>query len=200
MMKNLLFVNGCIRGRDSRTLRLAQHVISRIPDADIDVLLLPALHLTPYGAAEIAERAALSRAGAFDAPFFALANQFKNADAVVLACPFWDLSFPAMVRAYLERLCVTGLTFHYNQYGQPVADCRPRRLLYVTTRGGIVDNSDPALADHGSAYLESICKLLCGGRFDTLAAQGLDIIGNDVEALLQQAEKQADQIAAHFWA
>ena len=64
-----------------------------------------------------------------------------------------------MVRAYLERLCVTGLTFHYNQYGQPVADCRPRRLLYVTTRGGIVDNSDPALADHGSAYLESICKL-----------------------------------------
>ena len=159
MMKNLLFVNGCIRGRDSRTLRLAQHVISRIPDAGIDVLLLPALHLTPYGAAEIAERDALSRAGAFDAPFFALANQFKNADAVVLACPFWDLSFPAMVRAYLERLCVTGLTFHYNQYGQPVADCRPRRLLYVTTRGGIVDNSDPALADHGSAYLESICKL-----------------------------------------
>ena len=85
MKKNLLFVNGCIRGRDSRTLRLAQRVVSRIPDADIDVLLLPALHLTPYGAAEIAERDALSRAGAFDAPFFALANQFKNADAVVLS-------------------------------------------------------------------------------------------------------------------
>ncbi len=78
MMKNLLFVNGCIRGRDSRTLRLAQHVISRIPDADIDVLLLPALHLTPYGAAEIAERDALSRAGAFDAPFLRLQTSSKT--------------------------------------------------------------------------------------------------------------------------
>ena len=81
MMKNLLFVNGCIRGRDARTLRLAQHVISRIPDADIDVLLLPALHLTPYGAAEIANGMHFPRRR-FRRPVFALANQFKNADAV----------------------------------------------------------------------------------------------------------------------
>lgn len=198
-MKKVLFVNGCIRGSESRTLRLAQRLVSRIPDAEIEVLLLPALHLTPYDAKDIAERDALSAAGAFSAPFFALANQFKTADAVVLACPFWDMSVPSMVRNYLERLCVTGLTFHYGRDNYPVGDCRLQRFVYVTTRGGIVDNSDPVLADHASAYLLAICKLLSGGRFDTLAAEGLDIVGNDAEALLCHAEAEADTMAQHFW-
>lgn len=198
-MKKVLFVNGCIRDAQSRTLRLAQRLVRQIPDADIEVLALPALHLTPYDAKDIAERDALSAAGAFSLPFFALANQFKNADAIVLACPFWDLSVPSMVRNYLERLCVTGLTFHYNDKCYPVGDCRPQRFVYVTTRGGIVKNDDPALADHASAYLLSICKLLTNARFDTLAAEGLDIQGNDAEALLRDAEAEADRLAQSFW-
>ena len=193
-MKKVLFVNGCIRGAQSRTLRLAQRLVRQIPNADIDVLALPALHLTPYDAKDIAERNALSAAGAFSLPFFALANQFKNADAVVLACPFWDLSVPSMVRNYLERLCVTGLTFHYNEHGYPVGDCGVHRFVYVTTRGGLVNNDDPALADHASAYLLSICKLLSGARFDTLAAEGLDIQGNDPEAILKEAQERAAQL------
>ena len=198
-MKKVLFVNGCIRGAQSRTLRLAQRLVRQIPNADIDVLALPALHLTPYDAKDIAERNALSAAGAFSLPFFALANQFKNADAVVLACPFWDLSVPSMVRNYLERLCVTGLTFHYNEHGYPVGDCGVQRFVYVTTRGGLVNNDDPALADHASAYLLSICKLLSGARFDTLAAEGLDIQGNDVEASACEAEPGAARRARPSW-
>lgn len=198
-MKKVLFVNGCIRGADSRTLRLAQRLLRQIPDAEIEMLTLPALHLTPYDVKDIIERDELSAAEAYDAPFFALANQFRTADAVVLACPFWDLGVPSMVRCYLERLCVTGLTFHYGSDNYPVGDCLPQHFAYVTTRGGIVDNADPVLTDHASAYLRSICKLLSQARFDTLAAEGLDIIGNDTEALLRAAETQADELAAQFW-
>ena len=199
-MKKVLFVNGCIRGANSRTLRLAQRLVRQIPDTEVEVLALPPLHLTPYDAEAIAERDALSASGAFDVPFFALANQFRTADAVVLACPFWDLGLPSMVRCYLERLCVTGLTFHYSNGGYPVGDCKLQRLVYVTTRGGYVNNDDPALADHASAYLHSLCKLLSNGRFDTLAAEGLDIFGNDADALLRAAETQADSMAEQFWA
>ena len=198
-MKKVLFVNGCIRGAQSRSLRLAQRLVSQIPDAEIEVLALPSLHLTPCNAADIVERDALSAAGAFDLPFFALANQFRQADAVVLACPFWDMSVPSMVRNYLERVCVTGLTFHYTPEGRPVGDCAMQRFVYVTTRGGYVDDSDPVLIDHASSYLNSLCRLLSSGRFDTLAAQGMDIVGNDPEALLAQAEAEADRLAAAFW-
>ena len=198
-MKKVLFVNGCIRGEQSRTLRLARRLISHIPDAEIEVLSLPALHPAPLDADTILQRDTLAAAKAFHLPFFALANQFKNADAVVLACPYYDLTVPALVRAYLEHLCVIGLTFHYNEQGYPVGDCKPQRLLYVTTRGGLVDNADPALADHASAYLRSLCAVLGVDRFDCLAAEGLDITGVDQEALLRKAETQADTVAAAFW-
>ena len=104
-----------------------------------------------------------------------------------------------MVRNYLERVCVTGLTFHYTPEGRPVGDCAMQRFVYVTTRGGYVDDSDPVLIDHASSYLNSLCRLLSSGRFDTLAAQGLDIVGNDPETLLAQAEAEADRMAAAFW-
>lgn len=198
-MKKVLFVNGCVRAAQSRTLRLARRAVSHIPDAEIDVLDLSALHLVPFDRDTLAERDALAAAGAFGAPFFALANQFKSADAVVLACPFWDMSFPSLVRTYLERLCVIGLTFHYNETGYPVGDCNPARLLLVTTRGGYTDDADPALTDHASAYLRSLCKVLGVDRFDCIAAEGLDVVGNDVESLLQTAEAQAEAIGAHFW-
>ena len=45
-MKKVLFVNGCIRGANSRTLRLAQRLVRQIPDAEVEVLALPPLHLT----------------------------------------------------------------------------------------------------------------------------------------------------------
>ena len=62
-----------------------------------------------------------------------------------------------------------------------------------------MNHDDPVLADHASAYLRSICKLLTPARFDTLAAEGLDIQGNDAEALLRQAEAEADRLAQAFW-
>ena len=77
-MKKVLFVNGCIRGAQSRTLRLAQRLVRQIPDADIEVLALPALHLTPYDAKDIAERDALSAAGAFSLPFSRLPTSLRT--------------------------------------------------------------------------------------------------------------------------
>ena len=77
-MKKVLFVNGCIRGAQSRTLRLAQRLVRQIPNADIDVLALPALHLTPYDAKDIAERNALSAAGAFSLPCFCIGKSVQE--------------------------------------------------------------------------------------------------------------------------
>lgn len=42
-----------------------------------------------------------------------LAEQFAQADEIVVAAPYWDLSFPSILKVYLERVCVTGITFHY---------------------------------------------------------------------------------------
>ncbi len=55
--------------------------------------------------------------GIFDAPVYALARQFRAADAVVVAAPFWDLSYPAALRTYIEYISAVGLTYHYDEDG-----------------------------------------------------------------------------------
>ena len=40
---------------------------------------------------------------------FDLASQFQQADEIVIAAPYWDLSFPAILKLYLENIYVTGV-------------------------------------------------------------------------------------------
>ncbi len=52
-----------------------------------------------------------------------LARQFRAADRVVVAAPFWDLSYPAALRTYIEYISANGLTYHYEADGCH-GDCR----------------------------------------------------------------------------
>ena len=36
-------------------------------------------------------------------PMFYYARQFAEADEIVIAAPFWDLSFPGILKAYMEQ-------------------------------------------------------------------------------------------------
>lgn len=76
-----------------------------------------------------------SQNGDFSNPYFNYAKQFARADEIILAAPYWDLSFPSIVKAYLESICVVGLTFSYSEKGIPVGMCNAKKLYYVTTSG-----------------------------------------------------------------
>ena len=122
----------------------------------------------------------------FSHELFAPARQFREADEVVIAAPYWDLSFPAMLKSYIEQLCVNGLTFSYSEEGIPVGHCLAKRLTYVTTAGGYLGEYNM-----GYDYVAAVCKLYFGiGESRCISAEGLDIWGNDAEAIL------ADAIAA----
>ncbi len=53
----------------------------------------------------------------FDDPYFRYARQFAGADEIVIAAPYWDLSFPSVLKVYLEHICITGITFQYTPEG-----------------------------------------------------------------------------------
>ena len=68
-------------------------------------------------------------------------KQVVAADVIVMAAPYWDLAFPTKIRAYLEEITVSGITFRYGADGIPLGLCQAKRLIYVTTAGGpIIQN------------------------------------------------------------
>lgn len=196
----ILFVDGCVRGTVSRTRRLAAAFLdalrTRCPQARVDTVDLNILRPSPLFGDTLAARDAVM--GDWQQPCFALARQFRAADLVVFAAPFWEGTFPAALHAYLEHICVTGLTFGYTADGRPEGYCRAGRAVFFSTRGGIYSAGPAHADDHASAFLGSIMRLLGITQLDTVVAEGLDIAGADVDALMAEAETRARALAQTF--
>ena len=201
-MEQLLFINACVRGEKSRSLKLARRFLDRWqqahPDGVITVEDLCKDRPVPQYPVVLAERDALWEAGKLDHPMFDLAHQFANADRIVMAAPFWELSFPAILKIYLERITVTNITFGYNEQGANVGLCKAGKLLLITTRGGNFSRPETAWMEMGARQLEALCAMYGIPSFQCLAAEGLDDIRNDKEAILAEAMSRADALAEVF--
>lgn len=197
-MMKLLFVECCISQRDgdSRTLALANAFLEEFrasyPDAEIETVRPGELDLRPFDRDMLNDRDALAGIGAFDAPVFALARQFRGADAVVVAAPFWDLSFPAVLRTYIEYISANGLTYHYEADGCH-GDCRAERLIYLTS-GGDTEREDSL----GVLYWRQLCGMFGIGQFDYVFAGGLDLDPAGAPELLAAACDLARKLAGTF--
>lgn len=181
-MNRILLIDACVR-KDSRTRRLAQTVLDCL-DGTRTTCTLQDEALLPLNETRLAARDAAIRAGDWDNPMFRWARDLAAADTVVIAAPYWDLSFPALLKIWLENITVTGLTFTYEN-DRPVGLCRAKRLIYVTTAGG------PIFADLGFAQVEALAKNFFGiPQVLHFRAENLDIVGNDPDALLTAAQTE----------
>ena len=198
-MENLLFINACVRGERSRTLKLARRFLEGYQKAHPDTVItqrdLCAQRLLPQYPEVLAERDELWAAGKLDQPMFEPAREFAAADKIVVAAPFWDLSFPAVLKIYLERISVTDVTFGYDDQGAMVGLCRASKLLYVVTRGGNYAGTD---LEMGTPMLRALCTMYGIPELITLAAEGLDDVRQDKQALLDAALLRADALAGEF--
>ena len=190
-MKKCLYVDCCIRREESRTGQLAECFFDELKGYEIDHLILEEEGLRPLVGDWFFERQELLEEGRLDNERFDYARQFAKADMVVIAAPFWDLSFPALLKIYIENISVSGITFKTNENGTSGA-CKAHHLVYFTTRGGVYKDSPMECAD---PYLRSFIPFFGFREYHSIAAEGLDIIGYDGEASLREAKEKARELA-----
>lgn len=175
---NILFINACVRNA-SRTRVLAKEILSKM-QGDITEIDLAKETLAPLNLVSLEERERLLASGEMDSPIFEHAKRFAQADEIVIATPFWDLSFPAILKIYMEHITVAGITFTYRD-GRPKGLCKAKRLTYITTAGGEI------VCDFGYSYIKALANNFYGIQ-DTVAyrATNLDVEGISAEELLQR--------------
>ena len=177
---SILFINACVR-ENSRTLVLAKNVMKDMV-GEIEELNLSSESIEPLSKELLEKRDALIKDGKLDDPMFRYANQFAKADSIVIAAPFWDLSFPARLKIYLEQITVAGITFKYVN-GRPFGLCKAKNLTYVTTSGG------PIFDDFGYTYVKSLAQKFYGiEKTEAVRAMNLDVEMILAEELLEKAE------------
>lgn len=176
----LLYINACVRAQ-SRTKRLADRLIEKL-GGGAERLDLASLSFPVADEAFLDRRDRLIAAGAFDDPLFDLARQFAAADRIVIAAPYWDLSFPAALKQYVEQINVLGITFAYTPEGVPKGLCRAKKLYYVMTAGGTY-----VPEEYGFGYVRTLARSFYGIEdVELIQAVGMDLVGADPEGILRE--------------
>lgn len=173
---NLIFVNGCIREKDSRTLKIALEILKDKEHEEID---LNQLDLLPYNYANNPVMHPI------EPRFVEISDKIANSDGVIIAAPFWDMSFPSLLKVFLEKLSLNNIMFRDNgETCLGIAKCP--FMFYVTTRG--MDIPDGDNLEQATPYLKALCHLWGINKFDFVSAHNLDYISpQEVEKRLMDA-------------
>ena len=169
-MKTLVVIDACVRQSDSRTLRIAEPIIEALSKRYKVIRYdLPEMDIVPLNPGLFAER------GLGEIPSWAkeAATAIAKADHILIAAPFWDMSFPAVLKCFFEQTSLFDITFTDN--GKTcVGLCKAPKVLYITTRG--MDIPTGSVLDQGSPYLRALGALWNLGEMTVLDVHNTDYL------------------------
>ncbi|WP_409967922.1 NAD(P)H-dependent oxidoreductase [Bengtsoniella intestinalis] len=176
-MKTVLFINGCVREGHSRSLQLAKAYLETLEGE---------FHLVERNlmASNLGYLTNTSFDSATGAPLpmdATLAEEFAQADEIVMATPFWEFLFPALVACYFEAVSIAGVTFQYTDHGSEGL-CKAKAFTYLYTAGDFIPKED-AICER---YLRQLTKLYGIEYFTAISAQGLDIDTNNPQQIVEK--------------
>ena len=96
MGRTILFIDACVR-KESRTRRLAEKLLLKL-DRSYETIRLHEISFPIADEEFLIKRDRLVSEGRLDDAMFDLARQFSEAECIVIAAPYWDLSFPASLK------------------------------------------------------------------------------------------------------
>lgn len=127
-------------------------------------------------------------------PKLKYAYQFAEADKYIIAAPMWNLSIPAILKAYIDYVSVSGITFKYTAQG-PVGLLNNKKAVHIVSRGGDYNNSPYEMGDR---YLKIILGFFGITDMKTIALDNTDTGVVDINEIIENGKKQAKEIASKF--
>ena len=192
-MKKLLYIDACIRDEMSRTKRIATPIVEALKQKyEVQTLVINDLDLSIVKKELITKR----NNGVIDPQVMSWAESVRDADRIVIAAPFWDMSFPAALKNFLELCSILDVTFKADEktcYG----NCKAEKMLYITTRGMDISTGD--VLEQGTPYLKAISWLWGIGPMQVISAQNMDYISEkEIEERISKAISEGLRIAEEF--
>ncbi|MCA0972023.1 FMN-dependent NADH-azoreductase [Halobacillus litoralis] len=126
-----------------------------------------------------------------------LCEEFISADKYVFVTPFWNFSFPPVMKAYIDSVAVAGKAFKYTEQG-PVGLLTDKKALHIQARGGIYSEGPAAQMEMGHRYLDTIMQFFGVPSFEGLFVEGHNLNPDQAEAIKEDAKARAKDAAQTF--
>ncbi len=125
-----------------------------------------------------------------------LCDQFVGADCIVLAAPMWSLSYPAVVKQYLDCILICGKTIAFkNEKPYGLLEDRNRSFAYVQSSGGALPWMLRPILNKGMSYVEDIMKFIGISGCYSLFADGTGTTEPERKEALAKAMEKIEPLA-----
>ena len=191
-MKKLIFIDACMRA-GSRTRRIATPIIAELDKSYYVETVDLTKNIYP-----VADNYTLEdrNQGVVPEEHVDLAKRIAAADRIVIAAPFWDMSFPSALKVFFENMSLFGITFDTNAkecYGL----CKAEKVMYITSRGMDISTGDPL--EQATPYIKAISYLWGWGELTVVAAQNMDYSSEkEIEERITKAIEEGLEICKTF--
>ncbi|SDN04150.1 FMN-dependent NADH-azoreductase [Paenibacillus sp. yr247] len=128
-----------------------------------------------------------------------LVDQFVAADKYIFANPTWNFSFPPVMKAYIDSICVAGKTFSYISGKGPVGLLGSKKGVHIQASGSVLSpGSDFAGFEIGHRHLEVIMKFLGVPSLETIFVEGMAAAPDQAPVIKEKAIQKARELAIKF--
>lgn len=126
-----------------------------------------------------------------------LVDQYVAADKYIYVSPMWNFSFPPILKAYIDAICIAGKTFKYTENG-PVGLLNGKKALHIQASGGIYSEGPSASFESGFSYLQKIMMFHGVPSFEGIFVEGMAAAPDQAEAIKEKAIAKAREKAKQF--
>ncbi|MDR0890132.1 MAG: NAD(P)H-dependent oxidoreductase [Oscillospiraceae bacterium] len=128
------------------------------------------------------------------------AKQFAQHDRIVFAAPMWNLSFPSILKAYLDYVAFQGITFKYTQNGSVgLLAGQGKKVLYLVARGGSYTDEPMKSMELGERYLRTLMAFFGIDDFTTVSCEMTNVLqGEELNNAVAEAVNAAVTAAKIF--
>lgn len=179
-MKTLLQLKTSLFSDQGESSRLSNHFVenwkARNPNGRVivrDLALEPVPHLDASGFKAFLTKPAerTTEQARIVSYSDALIEELKLADEVVIGLPLYNFSVPSALKAYIDHVARSGVTFRYTASG-PVGLLTGKKVHVFATRGGYYAGTP---LDTQTAYVRDVLRFMGLTDVEFVYAEGLGI-------------------------
>ena len=194
MTRTVLRIDASARHGPSVSRRLADRIVERLGaerviHRDLDAEPLPQVTdawasgaYTPEAERSAEQRAALALSDA-------LIEEIRAADVLVIGLPIYNFTVPAALKAWIDQVARSGVTFRYTEDG-PVGLLEGKRAILAVASGGTEVGS---AVDFATPYMRHVLGFVGIEDVEVVAADRLMI---DADASRSRAAGDLKRLAA----
>jgi FMN-dependent NADH-azoreductase len=117
-------------------------------------------------------------------------DELFAADVIVIGAPMWNFGIPSSLKAWIDHIARAGRTFKYGASGPESLLQVGKKVIIVSSRGGIYSSGPMQVMDHQESYLKAILGFIGLHDVSIIRAEGVAMGEEAVRGAMDSADAQ----------